>query len=477
MMKYAITTLLLVGAATAADPCDEVMANTKCTYKGNARVWKKTKLSLQECQAACEADGLCKYYSHQEVGDHAGDCMACTGNGDTDTDPGDNFSMYPVACKNWDSGEEVAQGADGVVTADFGDCPSMFKDYKCPYQHEDRTYRKEGLTIEECYDACVIDPRCAHWSYSRTGDANGNFAHVCMGCNATEHKQVHEGFNLYSMCEDGRKIALERRSASLAGLNNDGSTGGGYGDPHLKTWTGETYDYHGECDMVLVKDTDFANNLGFNLHIRTTIRRDWSFISEAAIKIGQDILEVRGRGEFSFNGIENKLPEFVGGYPVTMKDHSSGKKKRFQFKVDLGEKGLVEIKVFNEFLAAYVENAHEGEFGNSVGLMGRFHDGVKLGRDGVTEITDTNAFGQEWQVQQGEPLLFSTLKGPQFPVKCRMPDPVQKASLRKRRLEETGLTWEEAEAACASWSEESRESCIYDVLSTGELEMASAGAF
>ena len=33
----------------------------------------------------------------------------------------------------------------------------------------------------------------------------------------------------------------------------DHEGGGGYGDPHLKTWTKEDYQFHGECDLILIK--------------------------------------------------------------------------------------------------------------------------------------------------------------------------------------------------------------------------------
>ena len=237
--------------------------------------------------------------------------------------------------------------------------------------------------------------------------------------------------------------------------------------------------------MILVEDSDFENNLGLDLHIRTTIRRGWSFISETALKIGKDILEVRGGGEFTFNGHDNVLPPgaSIGSFSVMRAEHVaktrlkiSNPPKTVIFTVGLGQQGMIEIKVYNEFLAVFVKDAQKNEFDNSVGLMGQFRDGAKLARDGVTTIDDNIAFGMEWQVRDTDPQLFTTAKGPQFPVKCRMPDAAQKMSLRRRRLDEIGISWEEAEKACSSWPEEGRDSCMYDVLSTGDLEMAEAGA-
>lgn len=51
-----------------------------------------------------------------------------------------------------------------------------------------------------------------------------------------------------------------------------GGDGGASGDPHINSWSGQTYDFHGGCDLVLLQDPDFANGLGLNIHIRTKIK-------------------------------------------------------------------------------------------------------------------------------------------------------------------------------------------------------------
>ena len=70
-----------------------------------------------------------------------------------------------------------------------------------------------------------------------------------------------------------------------------------FGDPHFKTWAGEFYDFHGVCDLVLIKNPEFKNGLGMHIHLRTTRTRMWSYVSSAAIRIGEDILEVIGGPE------------------------------------------------------------------------------------------------------------------------------------------------------------------------------------
>merc|ERR1712183_677508 len=71
-------------------------------------------------------------------------------------------------------------------------------------------------------------------------------------------------------------------------------TPGGQGDPHFMSWKGEHFEYHGQCDMILVKDDDFADGLGLEVQTRTKMIRYWSYIKQAAIRIGEDILEVEG---------------------------------------------------------------------------------------------------------------------------------------------------------------------------------------
>jgi hypothetical protein len=44
-----------------------------------------------------------------------------------------------------------------------------------------------------------------------------------------------------------------------------------------------------------------------------------------------------------------------------------------------------------------MENCNTEDFGNSLGLMGTFGEGVMLARDNSTVIDDPNEFGMEWQ--------------------------------------------------------------------------------
>jgi hypothetical protein len=83
--------------------------------------------------------------------------------------------------------------------------------------------------------------------------------------------------------------------------------GGTNGDPHFKTWHGKHFDFHRVCDLVLLQSKEFESGLGLGLgldvHIRTHMRRDMSYISSAALRMGTDLLEVESQGVYYFNGV------------------------------------------------------------------------------------------------------------------------------------------------------------------------------
>ncbi len=65
---------------------------------------------------------------------------------------------------------------------------------------------------------------------------------------------------------------------------------------------------------------------------------------------------------------------------------------------------------------------------------------------------------------------------PQHPNVCILPSPKQASQLR-RRLSATSLADElAAEKACEHWGE-GKDDCVFDVLATGDLDMAMVGAY
>ncbi|CAB9521193.1 expressed unknown protein [Seminavis robusta] len=248
--------------------------------------------------------------------------------------------------------------------------------------------------------------------------------------------------------------------------------GGSVGDPHFKTWAGEWYDYHGVCDLVLLKLEDFNNGQGMDIVIRTAARGSFSYIESAAIRIGQDILEVTGWGAYAVNEVEYAdLPLDLGGFKLE-KWWSNAKKHVFMIHLDGGEH--IKISTKKELVSVKVENATEATFGASVGLMGSYKGGVWLARDGKTVVTDPIAFGEEWQVTKSEGQLFQTDRFPQFPEKCYLPQALRTG---RRRLGEAAVLEDQAKAACSHWDDEHRDLCVFDVLATGDLELAESGSY
>jgi hypothetical protein len=250
--------------------------------------------------------------------------------------------------------------------------------------------------------------------------------------------------------------------------------GGGQGDPHFMTWRGQHYDNHGECDLILLQSKAFESGLGLYVHIRTQMRRDMSYISGAVLRIGSDVLEVESQGVYYLNGVANaELPSELSGFEFS---HTQPNDKQHAFEVYLGGRERVKVKTYKDFVSVLIEQGQQVNFGDSVGLMGDFRFGVKLSRDGKRDINDPNAFGQEWQVLDTEPVLFQTVRFPQHPKKCTMPTPKATNMLRRRLSSESSADQLAAEEACAHW-DDGKDDCVFDVLATGDLEMATAGAY
>jgi hypothetical protein len=249
--------------------------------------------------------------------------------------------------------------------------------------------------------------------------------------------------------------------------------GGGQGDPHFKTWRGQHYDFHGECDLILLQSKEFDSGLGLDVHIRTKMRRDMSYISRAALRIGSDILEVESQGIYYLNGVAGaELPSEFSGFKFL---HKMPTDKQHVFEVHLGGLEVIKVKTYKDFVSVLIEQGQSKHFGDSVGLMGDFRYGVKLSRDGKTVVTDVNTFGQEWQILDTEPTLFQSLRLPQHPIECTLPPPMQASQLR-RRLLESSVDELTAEKACEHWGE-GKDDCVFDVLTTGDLDMAVVGAY
>jgi hypothetical protein len=255
-----------------------------------------------------------------------------------------------------------------------------------------------------------------------------------------------------------------------AAAPGDGSV---QGDPHFKTWRGQKYDLHGECDLLLLQNKDFETGLDLDMHIRTQKLRDMSYISSAVLRTGSDALEVESQGVYYFNGVANaELPSEFSGFEFL---HTKPTDKQHVFEVHLGGRERVKLKTYKDFVSVLIEQGLSKHFGKSAGLMGDFGQGRRFARDGKTVLDDANTFGQEWQVLATDPTLFQTARFPQHPQKCTMPTP-KATSMLRRRLSESSVDELDAEKACEHWLE-GKEDCVFDVLTTGDLEMAMVGAY
>jgi len=246
---------------------------------------------------------------------------------------------------------------------------------------------------------------------------------------------------------------------------------GGGGDPHFKTWSGKKYDFHGACDLVLLQNPDFQEDLGIDINIRTKFTKQWSYISSAVIRIGSESLEVMGGNEnrYWINKVEGKdLADGISGFPITFNQANSNSR---EFRIDLMDGSSIFLKTFKDFVRVDVDVWKKSiKFEKSFGLMGN-KEGEKVGRDKETIFEDDVAFGLEWQVLASEPVLFHDSQGVQHPEQCLLPNVSSKS---RRRLREATITMQDAEIACARVSEVDRDSCIFDVMATNDNDMAGA---
>jgi hypothetical protein len=261
----------------------------------------------------------------------------------------------------------------------------------------------------------------------------------------------------------------ETRSAGFPTNEKEKNPASSSGDPHFKTWTGEKYDYHGECDLVLIDHPAFAAGMGLKIHIRTTRVQYFSYIEQIVVQIGGKVLE--------FN---NDVNNFLIGYKKVEapKKYQETKFAGFLVRRDpkalsirLDESGakIDLIQRANGFPAVVLDAAGTDIFEGSLGLLGDYTTGKKLARDGETEVSDPTEFALEWQVRDTEPLLFSSARFPQFPTQCTPPKKILGNRLGLSHMKE------EAEKVCAAWKED-KDDCIFDVIATRDVLTASEGS-
>jgi hypothetical protein len=222
-------------------------------------------------------------------------------------------------------------------------------------------------------------------------------------------------------------------------------------------------------------------NAGLSIHIRSApYKKVFSYISTAAIRIKNHVLEIRGSGEYYIDGVPQSIgsTQYLDQYPVTS---SKTKRGRYVYKIKLrdGPEGPghhdeeIVIREFRNWISISVYHATFQDFTGSTGLMGSFPNGEWVGRDGRTIHKTISDYGNDWVVQtstDGESLF--QIPSP-FPEKCNLPSK-KTIALRGRRLQEAKITKVQAEQACAHWGDEIAD-CIMDVLIADDLEFAQNG--
>jgi len=260
--------------------------------------------------------------------------------------------------------------------------------------------------------------------------------------------------------------------------------GSSSGDPHFKTWSGDKFDYHGECDLVLLDNPLFANRLGLKVHIRTTRVKYFSFIEKVALQVGSDVLEFDNDVEnFLINGQKveanrkhhkTMLGDFFirrdkKAISVNLHHNDTSTHKHGNAKIDLHTRK-------NGFPAVIVDAGRDNTiFEGSLGLLGHWPSGRKLGRDGKTEfvgidgpLDDASTFAVEWQVRDDEPMLFSEVRAPQYPATCLPPEQQSGGRLGVLSFKK------EAEEACSHWKHDV-DDCLFDVMATRDVLVAQEG--
>lgn len=224
---------------------------------------------------------------------------------------------------------------------------------------------------------------------------------------------------------------------------------------------------------MLLSNPSFMNGLGMDIHIRTkAMHKIFSYIETAAIRIGEDILEVSSYGTRTLNRVTDvELPFFMADrFMVT---HEQVNKKINMFHIKLPESEEIVVKTVKNMVTISIQNADAANFGDSVGMMGQHATGALVGRDGVTIHEDTNAFAQEWQINPeiDSQLFVTTDSYPQYPARRVMPDATEQA---RRRLGQADISKADAEEACAHFGGDQKTMCVYDVMATGDLDAAIA---
>jgi len=390
-----------------------------------------------------------------------------------------HFSGEGSGGKTGDSGNNVFLGNILIIEEDGRSCSAGCPDDNLEGGQIDFNFHFP-VTVDYLELVDIDDPRPNITFYYKDNGGSTSMLAEKTGNNGVWRKELLATDAHYPLQEDVVHIRIRfPSSGGVSAIHYHCPEAHSNGDPHFTTWSGEHFDFQGECDLVLVDNPTFKTDVGMHIHGRTKLHGSWSAFSSVAVKMGEDVLEVHGSAAPFINGVELPvapmeygaeflLPIKLAGFDVSVQNTGPNSRK---YIIHLGNGERIFINNFKEFVDLDIENVQSSEFMGSSGLLGNFNAGTKLGRDGKTVIEDEDVLGQEWQVTDTDPQLFTLVDGPQYPGKCNMPEKLSAAQRHLRALTKK-VSEDDAKNACANAKPDRMQNCIADVFGSDNIDMA-----
>lgn len=253
-----------------------------------------------------------------------------------------------------------------------------------------------------------------------------------------------------------------------------------YPDPHFFSFHRIHYDYHGGCDLLLVR-THLLDGTLLEVHIRTEVQQVFSGVRNIAIQIGGQVLEVlppEDPREVLLDGSTfQDAPEQIGGYGYDQSYDPDTQEPTYTITLsDAADVEYIQIKRSYQGNLDVEIVGHETDFGDAVGLCGNWNEFGLMGRESMHHLPDSydpidnywkvdnvnNEFGEDWQIDTsdaatGDSQLFETAPGPN--EVCQYPVDRMLRSSTARQLPE------EAEEACMDVTQKMGlfHDCFFDV--------------
>ena len=217
----------------------------------------------------------------------------------------------------------------------------------------------------------------------------------------------------------------------------------------------------------------YGHHAGLDLHIRTKIYEFYSYIESAALRMGHYLLHVEQDGltldskAYSYDDLPLTFGHGDLHYQIELLVHDEEQTK---IRVLLHDSSEIFFTFYKHFLHILV-SGNSKDFGDSVGLLGKFGSGDMIARGGAL-MENMEDFAHSWQVHPDtDGQLFKEVRTPQFPEEtCRMPT-VEAPS--RRRLRADSALYNQAKEACAQKAGAHIQACIEDVLATGDIGLAN----